>query len=595
MADDWVAVDDWTPVGGGTKYPDMTPGVKPEGSTHPVTGKAPTTILGAAKEGYASAPSLVPPESGVGKWLREHGMEGLTMPFAPAGAILGLQSGLEQGAVEAGEGAKSPLLGRDVAGMIESAGQTGAPHIPVFRGITKADQPQPGAMTLPQAGEIATKAQAIAAPDAGILRKIAGSEVRPEIREAHDAGYRFPPAEIPPVGERPSLASSIAAGEAGKIKLWQQSSTGNQVTTNNLGAEAIGLPKGTHLDERSFATAAEPAAAVYEEVKKSIPEVELGRDMVYQKEAAGIGGHGSLLEENFPELAASPKILEIREMMTRQGNVSTTQAMETIAALRKEAKGNFKKPADPEAHALGLAQRQASDVMESALQRAVENAPRYFRRKVDEAIARRGEATSDFNYLNESRGYMPASEFAAKVRVALDRVMATNGQVKTWQGMLDNAMSKDSSLQTLPNRLKDARKLFAKIYTLDDATNSTTGNVSAAGLAKVYNRGAPLTDELETIARAYNAAPKSMQVPELFGRSEEWSALDFYGTALAAMHGNVPVAAAIAMRSPVRRALLSGPYQRAIIGPSPGGIPPLPPEFMPSTARSAADDLGLPQ
>ncbi len=525
------------------------------------------SILGAMKQGYASAPPLINPESETGKQASSIGLGGLTKPIAPLAALSALQSGGEAAAVKTLSGMGFPQLGRDVAGWMESWGQTGAPHIPTLRFMGKTDV-APGEMSRPQAEKIVRDVQDTVTPQAA-------KAVRPEIKEASAAGYVFPPAEIPGIGEKPPMSSALAASDAGKIKLRQDASEKNQVTTNKLATSAIGLPEGTRLDDAAFNRAMQPAIAVYNEVRAAVPEVALDESVV-QKAIDKVGSRGADLEKHFPELGATPQIEAVRSMLRRQGDSTPTAAvMQAIAALRKDASTNFKRPGVPEAHQLGLAQREAADVLENALGRAVENAPQYFQRRLNQANAARAEAQADFDYANTSKGYLPASNMAALIRDSLARLEQANANVRTWQARLADAQQKGSALATLPDRLKEARQLFAKVYTLENATNTTTGNVSASGLAKELNKGTPLSGQLASIAKAYNAAPQSMQVPELFGRSEDWSALDFYGTALTALHH--PIAAAPIIARPwVRRWLLSPSHQQSLIGRQPGAIPPLP-------------------
>lgn len=406
---------------------------------------------------------------------------------------------------------------------------------------------------------------------------------RPEIIEAHKAGYVFPPSEIVPLDESPSKLASALAGESGKIKLQQVASTRNQINSDKLAARGIGLPENTLLDERGFDTAKQPAIQVYREMADAVPELDLKADGKFQKDISGVGGHGSLLEQFFPELAANPKILEVREQLRRQEEVPTNVAMQAIAAFRKEADANFRVVGDATAHATALAQRQAADVLEDAVGRAVKDAPEYFANKFAEAGRASKDARADVAYaqnkvtqalakqistenvytigsaLTEQR---TAEAVLAKAQSALDAAEASKTQ---WLSRLRESQEKGSALQTLPDRFQDARKLFAKIYDVEDATNRTTGHVSAKGLARIYNKGAPLTGELKSIAEAHNAAPKSMQMPELFGRAEDWSALDFFGMATAAMHGNPLVGAGIVGRPAVRNMLLGPGAQRRMI------------------------------
>jgi hypothetical protein len=108
---------------------------------------------------------------------------------------------------------------------------------------------------------------------------------------------------------------------------------------------------------------------------------------------------------------------------------------------------------------------------------------------------------------------------------------------------------------------------------VEGATNSATGDVSARGLARLQDKGRPLTDELKTVADAASAFPKAMQMPSGFGDNERWSALDFFGSAAAMAHGNPGVAGAILARPLARGVLLSKPYQKAMTNPRAAASP----------------------
>jgi hypothetical protein len=138
-----------------------------------------------------------------------------------------------------------------------------------------------------------------------------------------------------------------------------------------------------------------------------------------------------------------------------------------------------------------------------------------------------------------------------------------------------------------------ARQLIAKSYDVEGATNTATGDVNARGLARLADKGRPLTDELDTIAQAASAFPKALQPPAGFGHNETWSALDFFGGAAAVAHGNPGVAAGIMLRPAARAALLSQPFQRGMTTPRqalfPLSAPPgfLAPEFIPNNQQTA--------
>jgi hypothetical protein len=114
---------------------------------------------------------------------------------------------------------------------------------------------------------------------------------------------------------------------------------------------------------------------------------------------------------------------------------------------------------------------------------------------------------------------------------------------------------------------KAARRLIAKSYDVEGVTNSATGDVNARGLARLQDKGRPLTDELKTIADSASAFPRSMRTPSEYGDNEAWSALDFFGSAAALAHGNPSVAGMILGRPAARSVILSSPYQNMLTRP----------------------------
>ena len=400
---------------------------------------------------------------------------------------------------------------------------------------------------------------------------------KPAATAAIKSGYVLPPAEIGEGTSKPDLLSRTLSGVAGKIKLWQWASTENQVNTNKLAAKDIGLPEETHLTEQAFEQARAPAAAVYREVEQAVPEVDLSTTE-YRSAASNVGKKGGLVEKHFKDASENPDIKAVRDdLLTWEGEARghhpTVAVKDKIASLRADADRNLRAAGNPDAHRVGLAQLDAANVLEDAMERSVENAPQYFQTKLNQAIAKRAEVTKDLDYYSRSADNTLGTDRSRYMANLRQKVAEANESVKTAQDDLDAANLKGDYYKLLPKRFKDARKLFAKIYTVEEATNRTTGDVSARGLARVYNKGAPFTDGLKTIADTANIAPKSMQMPSMFGHAEDWSALDFYGTTIAAMHGNVPAAAGIAARPYVRGMVLSPSYQQRLIDPLPGPVP----------------------
>jgi len=61
---------------------------------------------------------------------------------------------------------------------------------------------------------------------------------------------------------------------------------------------------------------------------------------------------------------------------------------------------------------------------------------------------------------------------------------------------------------------REARKLIAKTHTVEDALSGTGGNVDASQLAKMLDKGKPLSDELRKIAEFASNFPKLSRVPQ---------------------------------------------------------------------------------
>ena len=441
------------------------------------------------------------------------------------------------------------------------------------------------------------------------------------IRDAAQAGYVFPPAEMKERGTSTDRLTAAMSGEAGKIKLQQSASVKNQAVTNGLAAGAIGLPRDTALTEQAFDNARKPAAAVYNQVTEAVPEVRLGADKTYLGQAANVGGRNSLVEKFFPEIGENPGILALRKTLVRNESVPTDVAMKTIADLRHQADANFRAVGDAQKHALALAQREAADAMEGAVERAVQKAPAYFAEKFNDAITGQRKASDAINDANkrltQARATMATNSnvytWAAAKReeqAAIADLSRANNEyesatkgVESWRSRLRTAHDQNESNQTLLDRFRDARKLFARIYDVESATNRTTGDVSARGIARIYNKGRPMDGDLKTIADAANLAPKSMQVPAMFGHDEDWSALDFFGTMGSIAAGHPAAAAGIVARPWVRGLVLKPAYQARLLGTAPP--PPTPLSIFdapgawgvvqpPGSAAAIVQQLGLP-
>lgn len=414
------------------------------------------------------------------------------------------------------------------------------------------------------------------------VRNMGRINASPMAKRGIEAGFVLHPADAEATRSGTNSIADIAAAEAGKTKSHQVASMHNGTVSNLLAQEEIGLPRNTPLTPENFKVAEAPADAVYREVEKAVPEVDLARNPDFVNFVKVLGGRTAETERLFPEMAGTPEILQLRDQLLRNDRGATPSVMEKIADLRKQATENYQVEGDAAKHRLADAQRQAAQVMEEAMEDSVKNAPRYFQEKVNEARAVRAEATADFNYINTSGINDPAAQtqMGKQLEAARRRVEAANAATKKWEEQLAEAQKNVGYYQDLPEKFRQARQLFAKIYDLKSVTNKSTFDVSARGLARLLERGKPLTGNLRLIADMANSFPKEFQNPSVIGGVESMSVLDaaFAGAEaakavgkLAAGHpgglANLAVAIGALARRAVRGKMMSPGAQNAMIQP----------------------------
>lgn len=133
----------------------------------------------------------------------------------------------------------------------------------------------------------------------------------------------------------------------------------------------------------------------------------------------------------------------------------------------------------------------------------------------------------------------------------------------------------DMGKEDLVPKLRDARQLIAKTYTVENAMNKTTGTVDAKELAKRLQKGKPMSEELKQIGEFAQAFPKAAQKPEIIGGTIGISPLDYTVAGLtggASMLGGsdkettgAATLAALLARPGARKAVLSNRMQNKLI------------------------------
>lgn len=140
------------------------------------------------------------------------------------------------------------------------------------------------------------------------------------------------------------------------------------------------------------------------------------------------------------------------------------------------------------------------------------------------------------------------------------------------EGLMDRSLQAQGQTDGLA-AFRAARELIAKTYTVQGALNPATGAVNTGKLAGLFQRGKPLSPELETVGRTASAFPSATK--EVTSSNPGVSPLDFVSSLLGSsagygatgspwgmLAGTLPFA-----RPAVRAAILSKPYQKAFVQP----------------------------
>lgn len=151
---------------------------------------------------------------------------------------------------------------------------------------------------------------------------------------------------------------------------------------------------------------------------------------------------------------------------------------------------------------------------------------------------------------------------------------AYKGIADAYEVAIDDALQKSGNTQLL-EAYRKARQQIAKSFTVEKALREGSGTLDARVIAKEFQKGKPLTDELLTVGKFANVFDKSSQPPHLIG-SPDVHNLKTYGSMASGLGGFVtggPVAAAIAasvpyVAPPAARSIMFSPaVQRGLLTP----------------------------
>lgn len=138
-------------------------------------------------------------------------------------------------------------------------------------------------------------------------------------------------------------------------------------------------------------------------------------------------------------------------------------------------------------------------------------------------------------------------------------------------------------------KLAEARRAIAKTYTVERALNDAAGTIDARVLGRMYEKGMPLSDGLETVGKFASAFPTVAKTPQQIGSPathniKALAALAMgsggagagagFGLGMMGSGGVGLTLAALPFIAPplARMALLSKPMQRGLLDASPGAL-----------------------
>jgi hypothetical protein len=327
---------------------------------------------------------------------------------------------------------------------------------------------------------------------------------------------------VPPADTNPTFLNRSVQGLAGKASANQAASFKNQQVTNRLAARALGLPDDMPVSGEMLINLRQGAGQVYERAR-SIGTITADDEFRSALNAATSAVRN--VKSEFPDLPIDDvgKIIDA----INKPSFSSDAAVDAIKVLRTLADDAYKAGKSE----VGRAYKSASEAMEGAIERHLKTL----------ASAPRKAAGADGQPLN---------------------------------------------VRSMWRDFRDARRLIAKTYTVQDAMNPATGNIDARNLANQLGRGRPLEGELLEIAKFSAAHPRAAQVGVPMPGP---SVMDWVAGAAGATQNPAFLAWPL-VRDAARRGLVSRPGQ-ALANPA-GAVPKWAPWPMPAVgpAASAVDD-----
>lgn len=374
-----------------------------------------------------------------------------------------------------------------------------------------------------------------------------------------------PAALVPGAATVPGAA--VIGGVAGAL----QPSTSTGEAFLNTGVGAVGGAGGQLIANKAAGTAA------FQEANNLTKAMQGSQKALAGKEA---GAAGYVIPPEDLGGGMATKVLSGVGGKIKTAQVASERNQSVTNGLAKKALG-IAEDAPLNNETLAAVRSQAGQAYDAIKNTGTVAADAAFHSTLDNIASKYTKASQAFPGAVKSEipdlvAALKQPSFSADGAVEMTKILRTNadkafikgdkGEGKAFKeaaDALEGMLERHLQGQGAPDALKafqDARQTIAKTYTVQKALNSATGDVSAPVLAKMLDKGKPLSAELLTIAQAGQAFPKSVQA--LKEAPKTFSPLDM---AFAASKGKLLGAASLGARPVARSALLSDYAQRNML------------------------------
>lgn len=171
---------------------------------------------------------------------------------------------------------------------------------------------------------------------------------------------------------------------------------------------------------------------------------------------------------------------------------------------------------------------------------------------------------------NDAQAYYTAYNRSANPE-QLATARAAEAKAAQLESGLEDYATSQGRADLIP-ALRDARKRIAQSYTVQRALNDATGSINASVFGKLFQKGKPLSDGLDTVGQFAAAFPTVAKVPEKIGSPDTHNLKSIASLALGlGGHGAAGplglLAAAVPWMAPpaARSIMFSQPIQRGLL------------------------------